>query len=303
MQLLEEKDVNCSSPGRRPDDRRRYRWLKYLLPVAGLASLIWFLIRVIPKPSRALYPCQRAAFPMASGFVAWVLGLGASAAVFRKARLNLSRRRYVVGLACLALSVAALWMTLSATSEKSAIAQPQPANEPIGVAKGIHPGRVVWVHDPQATNWNGPGDGHPWQDEHTIPAVCEQMMSNAIRSLTGETSDAKAWDTLFRYHNKARGKGDVGYKPGEKITVKVNFVGFIRTMKVINPETYALEGDWVDYMNTSPQLIAALLNQLTQVAGVRQADIAVGDGLCRFAGPYFDQLHKQFPEVTYLDCQ
>ena len=303
MQLLEEKDVNCSSPGRRPDDRRRYRWLKYLLPVAGLASLIWFLIRVIPKPSRALYPCQRAAFPMASGFVAWVLGLGASAAVFRKARLNLSRRRYVVGLACLALSVAALWMTLSATSEKSAIAQPQPANEPIGVAKGIHPGRVVWVHDPQATNWNGPGDGHPWQDEHTIPAVCEQMMSNAIRSLTGETSDAKAWDTLFRYHNKARGKGDVGYKPGEKITVKVNFVGFIRTMKVINPETYALEGDWVDYMNTSPQLIAALLRQLTQTVGIKQSDIAVGDSLCRFAGPYFDQLNKQFPEVLYLDCQ
>ncbi|MEK7995912.1 MAG: DUF362 domain-containing protein, partial [Planctomycetota bacterium] len=53
----------------------------------------------------------------------------------------------------------------------------------------------------------------------------------------------------------------------------------------------------------SPQLIAALLRQLTQVAGVRQSDIAVGDGLCRFAGPYFDQLHEQFPEVTYLDCQ
>jgi len=33
--------------------------LRWLLPVVGLFSLIWFLIRVIPKPSRATYPCQR----------------------------------------------------------------------------------------------------------------------------------------------------------------------------------------------------------------------------------------------------
>ena len=56
------------------------------------------------------------------------------------------------------------------------------------------------------------------------------MISKALRSLTGEATDAKAWDALFRYHNNGRGKGDVGYKPGEKITIKVNFVGFIRTL-------------------------------------------------------------------------
>jgi len=186
--------------------------------------------------------------------------------------------------------------------EKATIAAEQPGLSPIGQGKGIHPGRVVWAHDPDATDWKGVGDGHPWQNEHTNPAVCEQMMSNAIRSLTGESTAAKAWDTLFRYHNKARGKGDVGYQPGEKITIKVNFVGLIRTMKGVNRETYALE-DWLDYMNTSPQLIAALLKQLTQTAGVKQSDIAVGDSLCRFASPYYDPLHKQFPDVTYLDCQ
>jgi gluconolactonase len=303
MQFGRSRDGDSCSHRQHRGDGGKYRWLKYVFPLAGLASLIWFLIRVIPKPSRALYPCQRVAFPLASGFVAWLLGLTASAMAFRKAKLSFARRRYVLALACAALSVGAVWVAVSATGEKSALAEPQPANAPMGVAKGIHPGRVVWIHDPEATNWNGPGDGHPWQDEHTIPAVCEQMMSNALRSLTGESSDAKAWDALFRYHNKARGKGDVGYKPGEKITIKVNFVGLIRTMKAINPETYALEGDWVDYMNTSPQLIAALLKELTQTMGVKQSDIAVGDSLCRFAGPYFDQLHKQFPEVTYLDCQ
>jgi hypothetical protein len=40
--------------------------------VSGAAALLWFLVRVIPKPSRASYPCQRAAFPVATGFVLWL---------------------------------------------------------------------------------------------------------------------------------------------------------------------------------------------------------------------------------------
>jgi hypothetical protein len=48
---------------------------KWIFPAGGLAALVWFLIRVIPKPSRANYPCQRVTAPMASGFVVWLLGL------------------------------------------------------------------------------------------------------------------------------------------------------------------------------------------------------------------------------------
>jgi len=302
MQFFKRKD-NCSRPeSGKYHDGGKYRWVKYVFPVAGLVSLIWFLIRVIPKPSRALYPCQRMAFPMASGFVAWLLGLSVAAAAFRKARLSFSRRRFAAAIACLVVSVGALWLTLSATDEKPVMAEPQTANAPMGIAKGINPGRVVWIHDPDATDWDGPGDGHLWQDEHTNPAECEQMMSRAIRSLTGESTDTRAWDALFRYHNEARGKGEVGYRPGEKITIKVNFVGFIRTMKSVNRETYALD-QWQDYMNTSPQMIAALLKELTQVAGVKQSDIAVGDSLAYFANEYYDMLHKQFPDVIYLDCK
>jgi len=302
MQFFKRNDTCSSHESGKHHDGGKYRWVRYVFPVAGLVSLIWFLVRVIPKPSRALYPCQRVAFPMASGFVAWLIGLSASAAAFRKARLSFSRRRFAAAAACLAVSVAALWLTLSATNEKPVMAEPQTPNAPMGTAKGINPGRVVWVHDPDATDWDGPGDGHLWQAEHTDPGECEKMMSGALRSLTGESADAKAWDALFRYHNKARGKGDVGYRPGEKITIKVNFVGFIRTMRSVNRETYALE-QWQDYMNTSPQLIAALLRQLTQVAGVRQSDIAVGDSLAYFANEYYDMLHAQFPDVTYLDCK
>ena len=290
------------SSGETLRQKLRNGWLFWLLPAVGLVSLVWFLIRVIPKPSRAMYPCQRMAMPLASGFVAWLIGLAGSVIAFRKARGFLRQSRVPLAIACLVAMAVFGAVALVNMPEKSTIAAEQPGLAPIGQARGIHPGRVVWVHDPDATRWNGPGDGHLWQDEHTNPAECDRMMSQALRSLTGESTDAEAWNALFRHHNKVRGKGDVGYKPGEKITVKVNFVGFIRTTDAVNPQTYALQ-DWVDYMNTSPQMIAAMLKQLTQVAGVKQSDIAIGDGLAYFAKDYYDMLHEQFPDVVYLDCQ
>ena len=272
----------------------------WTFPIAGLVSLIWFLVRVIPKPSRATYPCQRVAFPLASGFVVWLLGLGASTMAFRKARLNFARRRFVVGLICVAISIGALWVAVSATGEKLVLAEPQLANEPMGVARGIYPGRVVWVHDPDATDWKGPGNEHWWQSNHTDQARVSKMMSRAICELTGTASDTAAWDKLFRHFNKAQGRGNVGYKPGEKIVIKVNFVGFIWTVKSVNPENYDLERG-SDYMNTSPQMITALLRHLVETVGVKQSDISIGDSLAYFANQYYSILHKEFPNVRFMD--
>ncbi len=281
---------------------KKYPWLKWILPIAGLVSLIWFLIRVVPKPSRAMYPCQRAAFPLASGFVAWLLGLAGSAAAFRKAKHNFARRRYAVALIFVGVSIGVLLNMHQAQVRGliSAIAEPPTANKPIGAAKGIHPGRVVWVHNPDATDWEGPGDGHWWQSSHTSQTVVDQMMSQAIRELTSQASDAAAWDKIFRYFNNIHGRGEVEYKPGEKIVIKVNFVGFIWHHGGVNQKNYNLES-WRDYMNTSPQMILALLRQLVQTVGARESDISVGDSLAYFANEYYDILHKEFPNVRYLD--
>lgn len=54
--------------------------------IVGFIALCWFLIRVIPKPSRAAYPCQRAAFPIASSFIIWIVSLFSS--VFLSVRLK-----------------------------------------------------------------------------------------------------------------------------------------------------------------------------------------------------------------------
>ncbi|KKK88764.1 hypothetical protein LCGC14_2739870, partial [marine sediment metagenome] len=194
----------------------------------------------------------------------------------------------------------ALWLALSIAQKEPALADDPLPNAPLGVARGLQPGRVVWVHDPEATDWEGPGDGHWWQSDHTSQAVVDRMMDRAVRSLAGEADTKDAWDELFGHFNRTHGKSDIGYRPGEKIAIKVNFVGFIWFGRSIDAETYDLK-DQRNYMNTSPQMILALLRQLVETVGVKESDIAVGDTLAYFANEYYEILHEAFPDVTYLD--
>ncbi|MBN2269222.1 MAG: DUF362 domain-containing protein, partial [Sedimentisphaerales bacterium] len=214
--------------------------------------------------------------------------------------MSAAKRRYVLALLLVAASVAALWIAISFTGERFLLAEAQNANDPMGVAQGINPGRVVWVHDPEATDWEGPGNGHWWESGHTNQAAVSRMMSGALQELTGAGDDAAAWDKLFKYLNKTRGKGDVGYKPGEKVMIKVNFVGFIPAHGSVNVASYDLERNR-DYMNTSPQMITALLRQLTGTVGVAQADISIGDTLAYIAHDYYNILHKEFPGVRFVE--
>jgi hypothetical protein len=272
--------------------------VRRLAPVLGLVSLIWFLVRVIPKPSRASYPCQRAAFPIASGFVIWLAGVLGSGALLRRGRGLWRQSRVAMAWASVVAAVVLALGSLATMPQPSVLAEP---NKPLGVGKGIYPGRVVWAHDPKATNWNGPGDGHWWEENHTIQPAVDGMMSGAVRRLAGESNDTRAWDALFRNFNQAHGGGKAAYKKGEKITIKVNFVGCIYTEGNVNPQTYDLGGRRIDYMNTSPQMIRALLRQLVKRAGVAQGDITVGDTLALFPNQYYDLLHGEFPDVHYMD--
>ncbi len=172
-------------------------------------------------------------------------------------------------------------------------------NQPVGVAKGLLPGRVVWAHDPKATDWAGPGHGHWWESNHTNQAVVDRMMSDVIQPLAGKASDAKAWDALIKHFNQTHGNGNAGYTKGEKVTIKVNIVGCIIGLGV-DTKSYDLVR-WVDYMNTSPQMILALLRQLVHAVGVRQQDISVGDPLSLFPNQFYGPLHSEFPDVHYLD--
>jgi len=171
------------------------------------------------------------------------------------------------------------------------LASPDLVNDPIGQAKGLNPGRVVWYHDRDATDWDGPGDGHWWQPEHTDQTVVESMFLSVLKQLAGESDEATAWDALIRHFNIEHGYGDVGYTPGQKIMVKVNLVGchYLPGWGGTNHETYDLTSR-LDYMNTSPQMMLALLRSLVNTVGVAQEDITMGDPLSLFPNQYHAML-------------
>jgi hypothetical protein len=269
----------------------------WLLPITGLFALLWFLIRVIPKPSRASYPCQRLAFPLASSFILWIVGLGSSFALFQRIWGFLKRRRYgvvfTIALLCIGISGIS-FMSCAGRTAGPPLGTPHTPNEPIGSAKGIYPGRVVWVHDPDATHWEGADDGFWWEPHHTNQEAVDQMLADAVVSLTGKENMAAAWQTIFQYFNRTHNRGDNGYQAGEKIIIKVNFVD--------NIAVWGNEANFKNgyYPNTSPQMIHALLRHLTAYAGIRQSDITVGDTLCNFGDEFYRILSQDFPDVVYL---
>jgi hypothetical protein len=286
----------CPKAGKPIEQKIKFRWLRWLFPITGLLALIWFLIRVIPKPSRATYPCQRVAFPLASGFVVWLLGLAGSIAAYHKAKRSLAQARYVLAVICIAFSVGFIWAALNNTDQKIAYGaeDPRPANDPIGVGKGVHPGRVAWIHDPGATNWVGPGSGQRWySDTCTNQQVVNQMLSKSLRALTGKSSDTAAWDAIFRNFNKHRGRGDVGYTTGEKIAIKINWV-------LSNSADMEKKSMYADDIDDSPQLAMALLKQLTNVAGVDPCNICIGDPSRVMPNYWYNMVEPNCPNVVYL---
>jgi hypothetical protein len=183
---------------------------------------------------------------------------------------------------------------------RAATAAQEPESlKPVGVAKGIHPGRVAWVHDPEVTDWKGPGDGHWWEGNRLKQERVDAMMARALRELTGETGVAGAWSKLFRHLNQLRGKGQVGYSAGERVAIKPNWVGMIYREGHVDLDTCTFIRRH-DYMNTAPQMIIALLRQLASV-GVRPANITVCDTLACLVNEYHDLFRRAFPEVRYED--
>ena len=282
-------DRVCSKTGTAVTPRRRGTWFVVLYCLTGLAALGWFLVRVLPKPSRAAYPCQRAALPVASSFVLWVAGLTGSLFAFKKSGTYLRRSRYGLAALCVWVGIVALcWsLTLPDTPARGEWIPWEPANSPLGTAKGIHPGRVVWVHNPEATSWDG-SSNYWWSDVYTDQAAVDRMVSAGIRRLTGASDDRAAWEAVFRHFNRTHDRGDVGYQAGEGIAIKIN-------MNVSG--SYGRTNGPI----ASPQAVRALLRQLVYAAGVTESAIAVYDASRCISDPVYDHCHPEFPGVLFVD--
>ena len=121
----------------KPEERRSI-WLCWLIPLTGLFAVVWFLVRVIPKPSRATYPCQRIAFPIASSFVIWIIHLAGLAMLVKKLRPLLKDSRFLGAVFLLGLVIVAVSNNglLGFSGDGSWYAPSEASQTPYGVPRG-----------------------------------------------------------------------------------------------------------------------------------------------------------------------
>jgi hypothetical protein len=295
----------CPKTGRLKGLKSFNGFSKFLLPFIGLAAMIWILIRVIPKPSRLSYPCVRTAMPIASGFIGYLAMLALSALAFFKSKKSIRYFPVFFLGAFLVFGISGFYLTgtnvLHKDVELTVNATVNP-NEPIGVAKGIFPGRVVWVHNPDATNENfvpSSSDGY-FLPANYNQAATDRMVSTAIQTLTGQGTDSAAWRAIFEFHNSTRGKGAVNYSPGEKIFIKTNAVS-AWWGNYSSSDLSRTQSQYYNVTETSPGFVLSVLRQLVNVAGVAQQDIYIGDPLRHIYKHCYDLWHGEFPNVHYLD--
>ncbi len=155
-------------------------------------------------------------------------------------------------------------------------------NTPMGIARGIHPGRVAWAHDPKAAAWDGKHGLYSDADNNSQTRV-NDMMDAVIISLSNETDIAKAWQQLFSTFNENHGRGYRTYKPGEKIAIKIN----------LN------DNGGSNIIDATPQSVLALLRQLVDVVGVPQKDITIYDAQRRGISAVYTYVEPLYPEVNY----
>jgi hypothetical protein len=289
--------------------------------VLGIASTIWFLSRVIPKPSRAVYPCMRTVAPIMSGFVIYLLSLGGISMVIRRFWKNLSGPfSYSSLLLVFLLFVFSGINITSDTSVTSAqntiLTGPQDgANSPFGKGRGVKPGLVIWAWNPEATNENCKNvmENNDWyfRPQNTNSDVVKNMLANSVSKLGGSDDLRKSWDALFKQHNKNIHGKKKGYTAGEKIFIKINqgtASWSLSKEDQNNGYTVPLEfktgqrrGRFNGATETSPYIVLELLRELVNNAGVPQEDIFVGDPIAHIFGHNYEAWHSEFPNVKYVD--
>jgi hypothetical protein len=165
-------------------------------------------------------------------------------------------------------------------------------NQPLGTPKGLAPGRVVWVHDPAAVDWDQ--SDFIFENTNVDPGLVYNMLSQGLKSYTGQASLYNAWDEVFKNYNSTQGAGTVGYSSTESIVIKANFTTCNALLGSCDPDNDYLKTNYVNKADTSPQLLYAIIDQLVNVVGVPENKIYVGDTITYFPKQWYDYLHDGY---------
>jgi hypothetical protein len=296
--------------------RRRKIPFRLIFIITGIASTLWFLIRVIPKPQRAGYPCMKAAAPIMSGFILYLLSLGGITLLFRKAVAKFKKAKYLAAslamVACLALLVVFNWTEAqklySQTFSFTRGVLPDGANNPMGTPIGVNPGRVVWAWNPEATNEDCPNtisDAY-FMPENNNQEVINTMMDSSIMELAGADNVSDAWDAIFKNFNERKTGTASGYTAGQTIFIKVNNgqAGWAinysdlsetgTTSQMTGLHNAAMSG-------TTPATVLALVRQLVDECSVPQENIYIGEPMTHVYKSMYDAIHDEYPDVKIMD--
>lgn len=291
---------------------------KLIFYLLGIASTIWFLVRVIPKPSRASYPCMKVAAPLMSGFVVYLLSLGSIAVALRKIKQNIFHARHIASGLYLCVALVALYASIysgsqdvSALNSELSTGPDDGPNQPMGKAVGINPGRVVWAWDPMATNENC--SDYYFKPENNNQEVISKMFQESVKKLTEKSNVHDSWDAMFKYFNNKKHNVNNGYKRGEKIFIKINQTSSRGRLKQEDKENGyyypplpalkpgEVRKPYLGTCETNQFLVLEILRQLINECGVRQSDIAIGDPQNPLYGHNYDAWSKEFPDIVYID--
>ncbi len=274
--------------------------------IVGIACIFWFLFRVLPKPDRAIYPCQQLSLTVVTTYgIFWIIIWSALyhglALWVKRVKLKTAAISPIILVSLILIFSFSSGVFANNENNQEGIWEPIP-NEPIGTPRGVNPGRIVWVWNPDATR----SDllGYWWLKHNNNQEVIDQMFSDGIQGLAGVENDVEAWNAIFKHFNQVHGYGEVGYQPGEKIAIKVNLNNCWQLLSYIKHD---------NDRDASPYVVKALLRQLVNTAGVAQEDITIYDA-SRVMGNWFYNrvyyktypalvLAPEFPDVNYADAE
>jgi hypothetical protein len=290
---------------------------KIVFILMGIASTLWFLIRVIPKPQRAAYPCMQAAAPVMSGFVIYLVTLAGSVMFFKKAFSRFKQGHYLAATFAFA-SCIVLLVIFNMKDAQEMFSSPQEVswdkgvlpegpNKPMGTGFGIFPGRVVWVRNPDATRdacINTITDAY-FMAKNNDQAAINNMADKAILSVGGQATVKESWDAIFKSFNKKKTGVGKTYSEGETVFIKINngqagwAINWSNLAEKGNDSSTGVKNAAMS--NTTPATVVAIVRQLVDELGIPQEKIMIAEPMTHLYKSLYDAIHPVYPNVILLD--
>ncbi|MFH0971439.1 MAG: DUF362 domain-containing protein, partial [Candidatus Micrarchaeota archaeon] len=266
--------------------------------ILGILMALWFVIRVGEKPSRAAYPCQRAAISHFEGYIPFSylpFTYHNPAAYFRNIFSHIRRfssARNLALLLLLSISIASPILTSNFKFEKQheqfkitkaardAAVASAAAIALMGSLKENYPHRVVSVHDSDATSWDfscttSCGSLYYGDNAYTNQVAVDRMFDRGLMELSGKTTVFDAWKEIIP-----------NYQAGEKVAIKVNFNN---------------AGNWVEtdaVIDALPQPIISIVRGL-KLLGLQEGDIIVYDATRPIPDRFRNVINAKYPNLGY----